>query len=293
MLKTTVKIHYGLGNQLFQYALAKSLHISNKKSVFLDTSFYATERSLINPRNFQLDQFQINLLTITDDRINNKSISLRKKIFNKINNYCRPYFKQSIVFEKYIDYDENIKFIKQGAYLLGYWQDERYFQSIESELRNDLKFSIKPIGKNLFFLDLISKQNDSVCIHIRRGDYITDDFVKNNLEICSLEYYYEAIKLIKEKISNPLFYVFSDEPDWVRDNFKPSIVYNLIDHNSEADATEDLRLMSACKHTIISNSSFSWWAAWLNNYNGKIIIAPKVWRKNNRDMYTPKSWIRI
>ena len=148
--------------------------------------------------------------------------------------------------------------------------------------------------KNKNILEEIKKRN-SISIHIRRGDYVNDINAKKILgDNCNLLYYQKAIEYIYSVITSPFFYIFSDEPEWVKNNF--SFLENslIIDWNKGKDSWQDMMLMSHCKHNIIANSSFSWWGAWLNNNNNKIVIAPKKWFNTFEAPYiVPNEWIRI
>lgn len=287
----TVKIHYGLGNQLFQFAFAKSLFHKTGKIVLLDNSFYINNQQEEHPRVFGLDNFNINLKIINADKITPKKL-WSEKFLNKLSRIVFPYYRQSIVFEKELTYDKNMWDVKEGSYLIGYWQDERYFKDIEEIIRKDLSFKKPPKKHNeVLFSELINSKN-TVCIHVRRGDYITLKYA-DIVGACSMEYYIKAFEEMRKIVKEPKVYVFSDEPEWVSLNFNIKYPVTIVFNNKEIDAIEDLRLMSICNHQIISNSSFGWWAAWLNPNPNKVVIAPKVWRKNGPDIYTPESWLRI
>nr|VFK65587.1 MAG: Glycosyl transferase family 11 [Candidatus Kentron sp. TUN] len=134
-------------------------------------------------------------------------------------------------------------------------------------------------------------------MHIRRGDYVSDKEANTLIGTCSLDYYQRAVRLLQERIeSNPRFYVFSDDPDWVQANLRLDGQMHIVRHNNTDTNFEDLRLMSACSHHIIANSTFSWWGAWLNPSPQKIVIAPARWFKSDklddRDLI-PSSWLRI
>ena len=116
-----------------------------------------------------------------------------------------------------------------------------------------------------------------MCVHVRRGDYVTDPFILENVGLCGLEYYQSALDLIRRQVSSPTFFVFSDDPDWTRQNLPVPEPRHFISHNCGVSDHEDLRLMSACKHFVIANSTFSWWGAWLSTHSQKIVIAPKRW----------------
>jgi hypothetical protein len=177
----------------------------------------------------------------------------------------------------------------QFAYLKGYWQSEKYFEGISKTICKHFSFPPFTDNKNKALLELIVHSN-SVSIHIRRGDYL-----KNNLNwSLDIEYYYRAIDLIKEKVNNPIFYIFSDDMQWAETNIKVPNCH-FINHNKGNDSFRDMQLMSNCKHNIIANSSFSWWGAWLNNNEDKKVIAPNKWlstMEGTRDII-PDSWIQL
>jgi hypothetical protein len=193
--------------------------------------------------------------------------------------------------EKGLGFDLGFTTWPDDTYLHGYWQSEKYFADIEAQLRQDFAFPALT-GRNVEFASELESEL-SISLHVRRGDYL-------NLAahtVCSQEYYQAAVKEMIRKVSgDPRIYVFSDDPEWARQNLKFSVPTQVVDHNSGAADFEDMRLMSLCKHNIIANSSFSWWAAWLNANADKNVIAPKAWfgdpKLNNPDI-TPDSWQRI
>jgi hypothetical protein len=136
---------------------------------------------------------------------------------------------------------------------------------------------------------------DSVSVHVRRGDYVSDPATNQSLGTCSAEYYRGAARLIASQVSSPRFFVFSDEPDWARANLELEGPAVFVTHNDPERGYEDMRLMAFCRHHIVANSSFSWWGAWLSN-SGGIVVAPKRWFKANewdaRDL-VPERWVRL
>jgi hypothetical protein len=135
-------------------------------------------------------------------------------------------------------------------------------------------------SENFKWAQKISESN-AVCLHARRGKY------KFALPT---EYYHRAVEYVAQKISNPHFYCFSDDPEWIFKNLSIDYSYTVIDHNKEDRNYEDLWLMTKCKHYIIANSTFSWWGAWLNPISDKIVIAPANW---GYDTVVPKGWKSI
>ena len=119
--------------------------------------------------------------------------------------------------------------------------------------------------------------SNSVSIHIRRGDYVADPTMYTSHGTCDIDYYNRCVESLTEKVKDTSFFVFSDDPQWSRDSLKLQYPAIFVDHNDMEHGYEDMRLMSQCKHNIIANSSFSWWGAWLNNNENKIVLAPEKW----------------
>ncbi|MFH1509084.1 MAG: alpha-1,2-fucosyltransferase, partial [bacterium] len=197
-----------------------------------------------------------------------------------------------IIKEQVYSYDSSILKADNNSYLDGYWQSEKYFKNIrglllkELELNNDEE---EKIGKKE--KEILSKPN-TIAIHFRRGDYITNKKTNKVHGICQLEYYKEALNKVSGKIKKPILIIFSDDIYWVKNNFTTE--YETYFFNNPGHI--DLVLMSRCEHQIIANSSFSWWGAWLNKNEHKIVIAPKVWfQAGNKDIkdLLPKDWIKI
>lgn len=270
-----VQLIGGLGNQLFQYAVAKSLAIEKKQKLYIDISEFET----YNLHNYSLQHFNI------DSRFYIKPNKYWKKItgcFQK-----RTFYK-----EKDFGFNQSLNNLSGDAiFLEGYFQSEKYFLKYEDNIRKDftIKTPLKPITE-----DLIKKIKsiNSVSIHIRRGDYLSNTLHNTSKE----EFYIKAIEIIEKKVDNPVFFVFSDDMAWVKLNFtiKHEVVF--VDFNDALSNFEDLKLMASCKHNIIANSSFSWWGAWLNNNKNKIVIAPIKWFNddsiNSKDV-VPDGWLKI
>lgn len=286
-----IQLTGGLGNQLFQYAMGRTLAIRNKTVLKLDISFFETYEW----HEYSLDPFNIekNMLQSSDraclDR-NQKNIIKRigRKLFG---------LQPTCIYEKSSAFDEQYLQIKKTAYLFGYWQCEDYFKENEKLLRKEFSVKIPPSLENQKLLNEI-KEVESVSLHIRRGVFIQIDFVNKVHGTCSMEYYAEAIAIIANKFKNPVFYIFSDDINWVKENLKTQHKHKFVDINNDKTDYEDLRLMYTCKHNILANSTFSWWGAWLNNNPSKMVIAPKQWfadkGKNEltRDLI-PEGWLRL
>jgi len=278
-----VKLRGGLGNQMFQYAIGRNLALKNNTILKFDVSELEQDKL----RNYELDIFNISgsiasRFTIMFIRL------LNKRIISKILGQYYLYIKQQ---GRY--FNEKILVKKGNIYLDGYWPSENYFKEIRNIIIKDFLIKTKPDKRNRLTLEKIENSN-SVCIHIRRGDYISNKKTNEFHGTCSLKYYYNAVKIILKKVKNPTFFIFSDDSQWTKENLKLKYPVIYVDINSTKKGYEDLRLMSNSKHFIIANSSFSWWGAWLSNNPNKIICAPKRWfRSTDEGDIVPKSWIRV
>jgi len=153
----------------------------------------------------------------------------------------------------------------------------------------------EPDNVNFQTAERISAVN-AVCVHIRRGDYVSNPTTNQFHGNCSLEYYRPAMGIMALKVEDPNYFIFSDDPEWASDSLKGASSMTTVDHNKADRNYEDLRLMSLCKHHIIANSTFSWWGAWLCKYTGKIVIAPRRWFRDellNTSDLIPTGWKRI
>lgn len=281
-----IEILGGLGNQMFQY----SLYLKFKKLG------YNAKIDLSNLRNYKLHNgyelekiFKIKPEIATYDEVRKYSRYKKYTILNKILNKISLSKKTEFIEKSFFTFDKEIFDNNMKIYYKGYWQNERYFSDIKSEIFNCFKFD-QPINElNISVLNKIINSN-SVSIHIRRGDYLNDN--KRN-KICDVNYYKDAVKLINSNISNPNFYIFSDDIDWCMKSFQLSNV-EYIYWNKDDTSYIDMQLMSKCKHNIIANSSFSWWAAWLNINPEKIVVTPKYWISSvQTSTFSPKEWINI
>jgi hypothetical protein len=286
-----VKLFQGFGNQMFQYAYARALSIRFRKELKFDVSWY-TENSA--HRAFMLDNLKLQYLCATDKEIydtktcNGPNIITYK--WNQLTNKVAPYYKKSIVKESLNTcFDPNLLKTNSNSYIEGYFASELYFKEIADIIKQEFEIKSQATDCNKTMMQQMQQRN-SVCISIRRGD-----FVKNPMhDVCDLNYFYGSIAYISQKISDPYFYVFSDDNTWVQDNFKTDFPHEFVTHNYP-NFLEDFRMMQACKHHIIPNSTFSWWAAWLAEKQESIIIAPQKWLNTTDIDYAkvvPERWIK-
>lgn len=289
-----VKIIGGLGNQLFQYALGRNLSVKKNTELKLDISGFEYYRL----HKYGLDHFNIieNIATKEDiQKFRPAKRQFLSSYSSTILNCVLPWYKQKCIFEQGFLFNPEIYKIPQDAYLIGYWQSEKYFIDIKEIIKNEFTVKNNPDKINQEVLKIIHNTH-SVSLHIRRQDYISDKKTMEIHGILEINYYSHALDLIQEKVKDPNIFVFSDDINWARENLKTELPLFFIDHNGTEKNYEDLRLMSSCQHNIIANSSFSWLAAWLNINPKKIIYAPKKWfnvqNLDARDLI-PSSWFVI
>lgn len=287
------KIIGGLGNQMFQYAMGLSLAENNQTPLKLDLSQF-TGYKLHN--GFELSKVfncsaEIASVTQIETLLGICKYSFIRRILKKT--YLKNLRPAQYVVEPFFGYWDGVSFLGDNVYLDGYWQSQKYFIDHESTIRTHFTFKNILSDENLKLSDRI-KVTNSVSLHIRRGDYVTN---KNNAFIgtCSLIYYQNAIEYFSQKIADPIFFIFSDDITWAKSNLRLANEHYFVGHNQGEDSHFDMQLMSLCKHHIIANSSFSWWAAWLNPSKNKIVAAPKKWFANglNDQDLVPNSWVRI
>ena len=293
-----VKTYGGLGNQLFQYAFARAISTRLKTDFLLDIDVSPIYKDL-RVHEFSLGHFHTKILEAkSTNMLGFVWVKRHKKLFNFIYKYIRlkskilPFYYP----EKTYGFDPEVFTKGKNTYFDGFWQTEKYFKEIENEIRNEVTI-VTPLSEYSQQISKNIKETDAVSLHVRRTDYITHAASNAFHGVCSPEYYREAIAHITSKVSSPHFFIFSDDYDWVVENFKfLQYPYTCIKNGPDKNF-EDMTLMSQCTHNIIANSSFSWWGAWLNPKKDKIVIAPKRWfanspKQNTKDLL-PDNWIKL
>ena len=282
-----VNIKGGLGNQMFQYALGRTLSLKNKDVLKLDISGLDHAKDVGDThRPFVLDVF-----TIQNDIANEHEIRKIKYPYGIISKIGRSIdFK--ILRHTHVLFEEEILKKTGDLYLDGYWQSPRYFENNRDVLLKD--FTLKEMPRTMETIKNQMSECPSVSLHVRRGDYVTNPRVGREFGMCSIDYYREAIAYMQKHIDAPHFFVFSDDMAWAKQNLPLEEEHTFVE-DSALRTVDDLVLMSACKHNIIANSTFSWWGAWLNTNPNKIVIAPKPWFDNSPydSSLLPHSWIHI
>jgi len=292
-----VKLIGGLGNQMFQYAAGRSLSLYHGVPLKLDVSWFETQTL----RRYGLHVFRIRedfaspediarVQGITRGRLPGLAWRMRHKILPSA--HCRePYFKERQLFV----FDPSIARTPRDVYLLGSWQTEKYFVDTQDIIRREFTVKYQQDHQSREIAENITA-TQSVSIHVRRGDYVSNPRTNRVHGTCSLDYYRRCVAWVAERITYPHFFIFSDDPSWASANLRLDYPTTFVPHNDVSRAYDDLRLMSVCKHDIIANSSFSWWGAWLNSNPHKMVLAPRKWFNegsfDTRDLL-PDDWIRV
>lgn len=288
--KVVARIEGGLGNQLFQYAAARSLADRLGCELLLDLRGLAEN----GDRPYQLDQFKIRG-SIADDQTLASLPSSRSSRASRIRSriaQCLPAFCSYPVFwPGDFSYDRRFERISQPVFLVGYWQTEKYFAWNRSRLLQDLQLvAAAPAQEKL--LERMRTSN-SVALHVRRGDYVSNAAAAQFHGVCDMGYYQEAIRRLLATMPDLEVFVFSDEPEWARSNLNLPAPTHVIDSNGPDRGYWDLELMRHCRHHVIANSSFSWWGAWLAQPDGQVVYAPSRWFRDastNTSDVIPSRW---
>lgn len=281
MTMIIVKLSGGMGNQMFQYALGRSLALKYNTKLKIDLSFL--NRKDMGP-GFIYREYDLDLFNVKSDFTINP--------FRRVIKVNEPHFHYSQ--ELINDLDVKLKDGK-NIQLNGYWQTPQYFTDVENVLRLDFQFKdkVEYAQDNLISeMYTLIKNTNAVMINVRRADYLNTNFhgVMGN------DFIMNGVEYLKSRVENPHFFIFSDDIEWCKENIKLDNM-TIVDHNYKGHKFGYyLQLMSICKHFIIPNSTFAWWAAWLNNSPEKIVIAPKHWFTDsniNTNDIMPSDWIRL
>lgn len=289
-----VRLTGGLGNQLFQYATGRGVAYRNKTTLKLDASPLENNAA----RSYRLRFFNIVApLAMAKEvaQLQRSHLGAWGRIVRFLDRILYPSYRRSVFVERGDGFDPSIMRLRGDVYLIGYWQSHRYFDDIEHLIHAEFTPKPDPSPENLQTLQSISR-TDSISLHVRRGDYAADPIISRTHGVLPLDYYHNAAATIAQRVENPHFFVFSDEIEWAQHNLKLPYPLTFVTHNDIKKDYEDLRLMSACKHHIVANSTFSWWGAWLGSQSDKIVVAPQRWfadsNRNTHDLL-PDSWYRL
>lgn len=276
-----IEICSGLGNQMFRYAFARALALENNQEVYFSTRIFKREN-----REYGLDKLCIEepkgiVNPLVMDLYTGFWTVVRKlkklSLYNE--NDVKTMFEQTGFYKtalrKYIPLSLSCHKVN---YYNANFQAYEYFSKYEDVIRKELQIKAAASAENMQFIEKI-KTTNAVCLHIRRGDYLWDQNSKV-FDVCTKKYYVDAINYAMSRLDNPIFYVFSEDMEWVKEQNLPG---NLVYVELNNPDYEELRLMYSCKHFIISNSTFSWWAQFLSENKNKLVIAPNKWTNDENE----------
>ena len=277
-----VQLQGGLGNQMFQYACGRAVALRAKKNLVLDLRHYANPSQ---QRRYGLHLFNIQAQPV--DSLEQLRNICKEQQIEKIQVFKEPHFH----------FAPQVVGLRDTVALLdGYWQSERYFSYIAATIRQDFVPVAGSISDATLQLSEFVRNPLSVSVHVRRGDYVSVPLFAKVHGALPVKYYRDAIEAMRSLFPSAHFFVFSDCPQWCRSAFADVANLLVVENSPETKEHEDLWLMSQCKHHIIANSSYSWWGAWLNPNNDKVVIAPERWFSgadhDTRDLL-PANWRRM
>jgi hypothetical protein len=286
----------GLGNQLFQYVAGLFFAKKYGAALQIIREPEVMASSFGHPRPFLLSHFcitePVRALSLWDQVMCSvatvkKPIAVPARLASRTVVYRQP-VNQDGTFLPALPISSSTKYV----YLDGNFQTYKFAGGVEQRVRSELSFRQPPVDRNLETINQIQAAENAVSLHVRRGDY---KFNKGGSELLPIEYYARAMQVIQQKINNPTYFIFSDDIPYAREALPHAERMIFVDHNDEANGHEDLRLMSACRHNIIANSTLSWWGAWLNSDPARLVCVPKVWR-NPKISYAdliPPDWLFV
>ncbi len=300
-----VNLKGGLGNQMFQYACGRALSLraqarGEDATLKLDATGFDRLSDAETVRAFELDAFNIEAGHATPEEIRKAKYPL-----GPLSKALRL-FNAKVLRKFYINFTPSVLGWSGDVYLDGFWQTEKYFVDVVEDIRNDFTLAKPPGAAARKWFAVIGADPNSVSLHVRRGDYVSNAATGAHHGTCDKGYYERAIFDVAEKMDDrargkgalaiPSIYVFSDDIAWAKKNLSFPCPVAFVSSPDLTNA-EEMALMSACRHHIIANSTFSWWGAWLGDAPDKIVIAPKIWaNKHNDDWYAdiiPPTWTRV
>lgn len=302
----------GLGNQLFQYAIGRHLAIRNSTEFKIDVTGFRYYKL----HKYSLQHFNLAAAIASDDEIDafraEQDISLKTKALILVSRLYRgtlgreqgspplAWKRRDGVPRRYVvegvhRFQPHILELPDHSYLDGFWQNELYFKAIESTIRQELTFKTPPTPANAEMAQQV-RGNDSVSVHVRRADYLTNATTLAIHGVCGKVYYQRCAAIIRQRVPGARFFVFSDDTSWARANLDLGGPTTVVDLNNADFNYEDIRLMSLCRHHVTANSSFSWWGAWLDPRPDKIVLCPERWftgAQYDGSEVVPPGWERV
>lgn len=278
----------GLGNQLFQFAIGRALADRLGVELRLDTRYFDRPR----PDNLCIQHFGHGCAEADRSRLPAmRHDGLLPYAWAKLRGSPFTTFRESG-----LAYRPEFETLGDATWLRGYWQTEKYFRDHADRVRAGLEITTPPMPETA---DVMREQDKvfAVSLHVRRGDYVSNAKFNATHGTCDLDYYSRAAEHVAKACKGDVvFFAFSDEPEWVRDNLRLPHDMRIVSHNGVLTNYDDIRLMSRCRHHVVANSSFSWWGAWLNPDPDKMVIAPKRWFADpdmQQHDIVPEDWLRL
>lgn len=276
-MKNIVQVTSGLGNQMFQYAFGLAV-----EAVF-DVSWF---KGPVGPssvaRKYELPLFRCEVPVIPHEAV--MKLVRRPKLLRALG--VRPRFETLREPTPSVFHPEYLSF--SSTNFVGYFQCEQYFLPLRARLLSEFRMRNPP--DKLLSMESDIRARNAVSLHVRRGDYVQ---LADTMGLCSLDYYRSAMCQMRERVKNPVFYVFSDDIGWTREAFAGEANCVFVEEQWE-NSLCDMMLMAACRHHIIANSTYSWWGAWLDQNLDKIVIAPRQWLASGEFTdIVPSCWIKI
>jgi len=290
-----VRLKGGLGNQMFQYAAARRMALAHNVPLKLDISWFA----LWPDRAYALHALGIQEAFATPDELRQITGPPAKGVARVLFRLRRRFgiaYEWRLIHERTLSpFDPRVLKAPPRVYLDGYWQSEKYFSDVADTIRREFTIASQPDARTRAIADHIAT-TESVSVHVRRGDYVADPRASWARSVCTPDYYRRCVARLAERLASPHLFLFSDDPRWVAANLRFDHPVTLVSESAPHTEHSELRLMSACRHHIIANSSFSWWGAWLNPRPDKLVLAPRRWmndpRVDDRDVLPP-AWVRV
>lgn len=293
----------GLGNQMFQYAAGLALAHARRTVLKLDVSWFREDPAYEDHNRYALNCFNVTEQFATEEeiarsrgirvtRMERWSVPVARALrfyqyANRLtvtgNSYRQPTF----------GYDPGFFTLPDNSYLHGMFQSEKYFAPVSGILRQHFTFRYPPLPSVAAMMERI-RSGPSAAVHFRRGDYVRDKRFNSEIGVLSLDYYHRAIATLRERHPAVTLYLFSDDIDTIEREFTPHGPHVFVRATQPWHSYDKIRLMSLCDHAIIANSTFSWWAAWLNSDVDKVVIAPQPWFAGRAgDDIVPPSWVKL
>lgn len=265
-----ISISGGLGNQMFQYAFGYAYARNHKEILRLDTFYIGLDKQ----RKLGIDKYNISCL---------QKGRFRGMLYYSVRKFCKTddqlhlwnRMTHTIVEHSSMGF-QNVN--GKNLFAVGNWMNLNYFKSYRDDLLREYKYCGAIGDKQQRILDII-RNEESLAIHIRRGDYLNPE--NSAYKIIAKEYYVAALSYLKDRVDISNIYLFSDDIEWCKEEYKDILDITFIDSDISGDAHIDMELMKNCKYFIIANSTFGWWGAWLCEREGKIMIAPEKWFDEN------------